>query len=113
MIPFENLSREHTSLLLKKYLSDYRTDDNFSDALFPFKEEAVNTIGELSKYNAAKILKMAYELLDKAADIEGQTVIDAKFVSENTELQQHDDSNSLPTIDAESIDLLKKAKHLE
>lgn len=114
IIPFEKLSREHASLLLKKYLSEYRMNDMISNTLFPFQEEAVSKMGELSEYNAAKILKMAYDLLDKAAELEGQTIIDGQFVNDQTELQTDVNLRSFSTLDkADSIDLLKKAGNLE
>jgi len=110
IIHFEKLSKEHASLLLKKYLFEYRTEEMETD-LFPFTEEAVSQIGTLAEYNAAKILKMAYDLLDKAATIEEQIEIDYQFVREHTiELQQEVGHNSLSAIEsAETIDLYKKA----
>ena len=53
---FEKLSKEHVSLLLKKYLLEYRIDPSISNGLSPFTEGAVYQMGELSKFNAAKIL---------------------------------------------------------
>ncbi len=114
IIPFEKLSREHASLLLKKYLAEYRTEKT-TDALFPFTEDAVGKMGELSEYNAAKILKMAYDLLEKAVALKSTPKIDAKFVTEHIESQSLASySSSLPTIDkADTIDLQKKLVHQE
>lgn len=114
VIPFEKLSKDHASLLLKKYLAEYRIKQTSTDALFPFTEGAVSKIGGLSEYNAAKILKMAYDLLDKASKISNQTIIDGNFVMENIEVQENSMDKSIPTIEnAESTDLLKKAKNQE
>lgn len=110
IIPFEKLSREHALLLIKKYLEEYRVDDKHKDYLFPFTEDAVKLIGELSEYNAAKILKMSYDLLDKASDIKDQNIIDDKFVTDNKIVQKETADKPMTTIDnAESTDLLKKA----
>jgi hypothetical protein len=114
IIPFEKLSKEHASLLLIKYLSEFRIDKMASSPLSPFTDGAVSKIGELSEYNAAKILKMAYDLLDKAADIKEQTTIDDKFVLNYKGDSDDTPDKSLPTIKgAESIDLLKKTRSTE
>ena len=111
IIPFEKLSKEHASLLLQKYLAEFRIDKRKSDALFPFTSGAVSKIGELSEYNAAKILKMAYDLLDKASSFTGRKVIDEDFVRDNREMHDESSNRSLQEIeDAESVDLLKKAR---
>ncbi|NMC63206.1 MAG: hypothetical protein GYA55_08550, partial [SAR324 cluster bacterium] len=111
VIPFEKLNQEHALLLLKKYLSEYRIDSVRSNPFFPFTEGAIGKIGELSEYNAAKILKMAYDLLDKSSDMpeEQQVIIDEQFVTDNRGTGDLP-GRSVPSIgDAESTDLLKKA----
>lgn len=114
VIPFEKLSRDHASLLLKKYLAEYRIDPNASPPLFPFTEDAISKIGELSEYNAAKILKMAYDLLDKASEIPNQVKIDETFVNRNKGPQQESSDKTIPTIEnADSTDLQKKARDTE
>jgi hypothetical protein len=110
IIPFEKLSKDHAALLLQKYLAEYRIGREKVDKLFPFTKGAVSKIGELSEYNAAKILKMAYDLLDKASTIPSQTRIDERFVTDNKGGQEDSSDGSLPKIeDADSVDLLKKA----
>lgn len=114
VIPFEKLSRDHVSLLLRTYLSEYRVTAGADDDISPFTEEAVSIIGELSEYNAAKILKMAYDLLDKASLVEGEVVIDENFVKENKGIQEDGTHKGLPTIEnAASIDLVQKASDKE
>ena len=114
IIIFEKLSKAHTSLLLQKYLSEYWINQERQNPLFPFTESAVNMISEISEYNAAKILKMSYDLLDKAADLEDQNIIDDKFVTENIDSQSTLEVKGLSTIDnAESIDLLRKITNKE
>lgn len=111
IIPFEKLSRDHASLLLKKYLAEYRIDPKASPPLFPFTEDAISKIGELSEYNAAKILKMAYDLLDKASETKDQLKIDETFVNCNKGPQQESSDKTIPTIEnADSTDLQKKAR---
>ncbi|MEI7636576.1 MAG: hypothetical protein WCJ37_04670 [Syntrophus sp. (in: bacteria)] len=113
VIPFEKLSKDHASLLLRKYLSEYRINGSAINPLFPFTEDAVAKIGELSEYNAAKILKIAYDLLDKASDIPEQVQIDEKFVAENKGIGDPSGKNVPSIEDAESTDLLKKAESKE
>lgn len=111
VIPFEKLSKDHAVLLLRKYLSEYRIGGAGVDALFPFTEGAVSRIGEISEYNAAKILKMAYDLLDKASETNSQVTIDEAFVNDNRGIQGDSSAKAIATIDdAQSVDLLKKAE---
>jgi hypothetical protein len=111
LIRFEKLSKEHAILLLEKYLAEYRTSvDTIPDPLYPFKEDAVSVIGELSEYNAARILKIAYELLEKAADSKART-IDASFVNKNRDVLEEEPSKRAPTIREVGVeDLQKKAR---
>lgn len=111
VIRFDKLGKEHASLLLKKYLAEYRVrKPKPSEVLLPFTEGAVSKIGELSEYNAAKILKMAYDLLDKASETARQTVIDDKFVLENRGVQEDASTKAiLSSADADITDLQKKA----
>jgi hypothetical protein len=111
IILFEKLSKEHAALLLQKYLFAYRITDTGQNDLSPFTEEAVNRIGELSEYNAAKILKNAFLLLEKAGSTDTQQCIDEQFV-ENSKGEMADDlARVMPDINqADSVDLRKKAR---
>ena len=113
VIPFEKLSHDHATLLLRKYLAEYRIDPAKPDPLFPFTEGAVAKIGELAEYNAAKILKIAYDLLDKASDTSTQIMIDNKFVIDNKGISDQTGKNVPSIEDAESTDLLSKAENKE
>jgi len=114
VIPFEKLSKAHAVLLLRKYLSEYRIDAAGSDGLAPFTEGAVNVIGEMSEYNAARMLLMAYQLLEKAASTEGQERIDEAFVESAKEELSLDLGRDIPGIqEAASLDLMKKAQDEE
>jgi len=53
VVAFEKLSEQHASLLLQKYLAEYRITYS-GDRLSPFNDEAVRLIGEMSEYNASK-----------------------------------------------------------
>ncbi|MFA7418528.1 MAG: hypothetical protein WCZ90_02490 [Melioribacteraceae bacterium] len=114
IIPFEKLNKEHAKLLLQKYLSEYRIKPQRKEPLFPFTESAISKIGEFSEYNAATILRMAFDLIDKAADSESQLKIDDKFVIENRGTIDINSDSEIPKIkDADSIDLIKKANNEE
>ncbi len=110
IVIFDKLSRDHVFLLLQKYLSEYRISGASPSPLFPFTEEAISIISEISEYNAAKILKMSYDLLEKAADLSDQEIIDDSFVRNNIDVQTGTEEKNLPTIgNEESLDLIKKA----
>ena len=114
IIRFEKLNRAKAELLLRKYLSEYRKENTDSNTLSPFTEEAVSLMGEQSEYNATNLLKMAYTLLDKAAEISNQTVIDKEFFLDNKQNQEAATDRGIPTIEnAESTDLIQKAKSQE
>lgn len=113
IINFGKLNQKHVSLLLRKYLIEYRIDTQKKNGLSPFTEGAVTKIGELSEFNAAKILKMSYELLDKAANIPEQIVIDEDFINKNRDFLEIGDEKA-PNIDvAKTVDLVEKAKGQE
>ncbi len=110
IIRFENLGKEHASLLIKKYLAEYRISPNSHDGLLPFTEGAISKIGELTEYNAGKILKMAYELVDKAANLEEYRIIDEAFVSDNKGVREDATDKNISSIEnAQSVDLMDKA----
>ncbi len=114
IIPFEKLDREHTVLLLKRYLSAYRINVNDkrvrTNELFPFTKDAVYKIAEVSEFNASKILKLSYDLLDKASTIDKQEKIDEKFVEEIIDKKIMDSETKKSIASAETTDLLKKAQ---
>lgn len=110
IIPFERLSQEYGSLLIKKYLSEFRIDKTRTSELYPFTQLAVSKIGELSEYNAGKMLKTAYDLLDRFAYSEDSGEIDESFVMANRDSQSNLDGAGLPTITSvDTIDLTTKA----
>ncbi len=110
LIKFEKLSNKHVSMLLEKYLSIYRTG-HIDDELAPFTQDAVLLIARNNENNAARILKTCSELLEKAADSTGCTVIDEDFVKSYTEGQGLDDMDTAaPAIeDQKTTDLMQKA----
>ncbi|MCK4764486.1 MAG: hypothetical protein KAW12_19965 [Candidatus Aminicenantes bacterium] len=110
IIPFEKLKPGHAVLLLKRYLREYRIDSQKGNELSPFTEKAVNKIAEISELNAAKILKSAYYLLDRAADDDDIQVIDEPFVEKMNERGMFDPNSKKGIASAETTDLEKKAK---
>lgn len=111
VVRFEKLNKGHAVLLLKKYLEEYRIDTKKHNELYPFTEDSVSVIGELSEYNAAKILKMAYDLLDRASQINDLNIIDEQFVRDNRGILDDLTDKSAPSIEGkEPTDLLEKAK---
>lgn len=110
IILFEKLSKEHVVLLLKKYLNEYRIDSNKGNSLYPFTEGAVNKMGELSEFNAAKILRMAYELLEKASLSTSTIIIDEDFISNNRGIGEIGEEQELNIGSVKTTDLLGKAR---
>ncbi len=97
IIRFEKLKLNDPNLLLKKYLKEYRIKNKKPETeIHPFTEEALKKIAELSKFNAAKILKNLYSLLSKAAE-KNIPLIDGEFVQK--------EQNILETQKQESISL--------
>lgn len=110
-IAFEKLSRDHVTLLLKKYLDAYRINQIGSGEIIPFEPAAVTLIAETNENNAAKILRTCRDLLEKAADEPERTIIDEQFVRDKIEGQAYDDTEKKPTIeDPAATDLMKKAR---
>jgi hypothetical protein len=101
-------------LLLKRYLSEYRINVNDkrvrTNELFPFTEDAVYKIAEVSKLNVSIILKLSYDLLDKASTIDEQEKIDEKFVEEIIDKNIMDSETKKSIASAETTDLRKKAQ---
>ena len=81
VISFEDIKKQDISALLKVYLDYYRVDPKEKTGLYPFDEEAVNMIAEVSKYNAARILKFSHMLLSELV-LSEKEIIDRLFVSD-------------------------------
>lgn len=103
---FNKLNRDHAVLLLKKYLSEFRIESD--DSLSPFTEMAIQIIGEENEYNAAKMLKLSYMLLENAAK-EDIKVIDDTFVKKMIQKNEIEVEIAKSIIDEKSEDLLNKA----
>jgi len=79
VITFEDIKKQDISALVKIYLDFYRIDKENPSDLYPFDEEAINIIAEVSKYNAARILKFSHLLLSELIQSE-KKIIDKEFV---------------------------------
>jgi len=110
LIKFEKLNINHVSMLLRKYLEIYR-DGHVDNGLVPFTNEAIHLIAKNNDNNAAGILKTSYELLEKAAEISAQNLIDENFVKECgvKEHEYHDIHDDSPVSGEHETDLMKKA----
>ena len=109
LIPFEKLNREHVSLLIKKYLDEYRSDSFSGDDLTPFTLTAINIIAEASEYNAASILRTCSALIEKSL-VDDRDHIDEAFVRAEIEKREGIMSGEEPSLDDPSAtDLVQKA----
>lgn len=110
MIRFEKLDRQHVFLLLKKYLNAYRFTSQSVDELSPFVPNAISLIAEKCEYNAGKILRSCWDLLEKAAEDPGRDNIDESFVKANVETHVNERQDEGPAIeDPSATDLMRKA----
>lgn len=110
VVSFEKMTNDHVKLLLKTYLDAYRiTPQVYGEELKPFTEKAIVLIAEMSEFNAAKILRSCYDLLDQASRNEETTLIDEKFVKTNSGVRVNEKLR-IPVLDNEGVtDLLQKA----
>lgn len=106
IVLFNKLNKDHAVLLLKKYLSEFRikSDDSYD----PFTEMAIQLIGEENEFNAAKMLKLSYMLIENAAK-ENIRVIDDAFVKKMIQKNELEVEIAKSIIDEKSEDLLNKA----
>ncbi len=107
VILFQPISREHAQLLLQKYLEKYRTRHS-SKLIYPFTEDGVDKMCEIAELNAAKILKLAYQLLEIAVKQPTVQQINSAFIEHQLTaggLKEIGESIA----EVESIDLMKKA----
>lgn len=68
IVRFEKITLNDTLSLLGTYLNYYRIVPTSSDDLVPFSRDAVLKIAEISELNAARTLKLAYEVLERAVE---------------------------------------------
>jgi len=109
LIPFEKLNREHVSLLIKKYLDEYRSDSFSGDELTPFTLSAINIIAEASEYNAATILRTCSVLIEKSL-ADDRDEIDEAFVHAEIGKREGIMSGEKSSLDdPKATDLMQKA----
>ncbi len=109
IIRFEKITRDHVTLLLKKYLNEYRIKATTSAELAPFQKDAISLIAESNEYNASKILKKAYEILELAAESD-VTTIDSGFVKSTESSNSTEERPSSGIHDAPTVDLRNKTE---
>jgi hypothetical protein len=109
LIPFEKINREHVSLLIKKYLDQYRIYSFSGDDLTPFTPDAINIIAEESEYNAAAILRTCYSLIEQSL-ADDRSVIDDEYVRLEIKKRQGEMPGEKPSLnDTSATDLIQKA----
>lgn len=109
VIRFEKITLDHVSLLLKKYLNAYRLKHASSSDLSPFHKDAISFIAESNEFNASKILKKAYEVLEKAAD-QDVKIIDVSFIKSLESNNSLEERPSSGIHDAKTVDLRDKTE---
>lgn len=107
IIQFDKLTHENVILLLKKYISEYRIENDSS--IMPFTEDAVRIIGEKCEYNAAKILRLSYNLIEYAVN-EKCPDINKEVVEKLLQITPIETEQKVSIMEAQSEDLMSKAK---
>ncbi len=109
-VAFEKLTPRHVLMLVGKYLSEYRLPHTQQNGVAPFTEEAISVIAETNEYNAARVLRTCWDLLDQAADDPERKTIDAAFVRSKAEAPEFDETEgSHPFDKSTTTDLREKA----
>lgn len=109
VIRFEKITQANMLSLMLKYLDYYRINPTNTEDISPFTVDAVTKIAELSELNAAKALKLAYEVLERAADT-GLSTIDAEAVIGSSDELVPDTQDAGGIHDARTKDLFREAK---
>jgi hypothetical protein len=110
VIRFEKIKLEDAFSLVQKYLQAYRINEVAADTFSPFTKEAVARIADLNEFNASKILKMAYEVLERGVD-QNVDKIDVDFVLSTDEANQLAEQRQVSGIsEADTKDLMKESE---
>lgn len=107
IIHFNKLDKDRAILLIRKYLSEFRINND--DSLSPFTENAIAKIGEEKEYNAAQMLSLAYMLLEDSAK-KGLSKIDVKEVNQMLQKSKIQVTTADTIIDENSTDLISKSQ---
>jgi hypothetical protein len=106
IVYFDKLDKIRAISLIKKYLSEFRISPE--DSIAPFEENAIAKIGEEKEYNAAKILNLAYMLLEFGVK-ENVVSIDDSVVNKFLTNSEIEVDTATTIMDENSEDLLNKA----
>jgi len=110
VIRLEKIKAEDAFSLVQKYLQAYRIEEVAADTFSPFTKEAVAKIAELNEFNAAKILKMAYEVLERAIQ-SNISEIDVDFLLSTDEANQLTEKRQVSGIsETNTKDLMKESE---
>ncbi|HBB30999.1 MAG TPA: hypothetical protein DDZ80_10355 [Cyanobacteria bacterium UBA8803] len=109
VIRFEKIKLQDALSLVQKYLQAYRIKEVPADTFSPFNKNAIARIAELSEFNASKILKMAYEVLERAVE-QNVAEVDVDFVLSTDEAGQLAEQRQVSGIsETATKDLMKES----
>ncbi|MEI3651270.1 MAG: hypothetical protein V6D39_15035 [Dolichospermum lemmermannii FEM_B0920] len=110
VIRFEKINVDDAYSLIQKYLQAYRINQVDTNIFSPFTPDAVAKIAELSEFNASKILKMSYEVLERAVE-KNIAEINLDFVLAIDEATQLTEQRQVSGIsEADTKDLMKESE---
>ena len=107
IVSFDKLDSDYVTLLVKKYLSEYRI--NPDDTILPFKEDAISEIGKQCEYNAAKILKLSNNLIEYVVSKDIQD-IDKSTVDSMLQTTKIEEEGKTRIMEEQSEDLMSKVE---
>ena len=110
IIPFEKITLEHVFLLVQKYLDEYRVNPDERKTLTPFTKEAISRIADQSEFNASRILKTCYEVLERAIS-QGAQEINLAFLNTADEVPFDEGVQSSGIHDAPTRNLMDSAQN--
>lgn len=113
-IMFEKINEGHARLLIKKYLSEFRQKERFKEnELYPFTTEVIDEIARTSELNASRILQIANNLIEFAADRDLSIINydSLQLFKRNTSGNPLEEGKSKDISTTSTIDLISKSQN--
>lgn len=117
IIIFNKIQENQVELLILKYLNEYRIGTPsaiIENPLFPFTKEAISEIAVKNEFNASKILKFAYQILEFYSELNEKEINKLLVENFNNIIIKSNENKSLDGISAiNPINLIEKSNNNE